>query len=179
MTPPHFHIFVIISPLNRTWPFIWTNLNSLYLRIICTKFDWIWSAGFGEEHFFLNFSAFSLFHYYLPLEESYPLYLNKLESPLPKDWSVLSLVKIGSVVLMIFKWPFSIFTFCDYLPFEEDLVLYLKKLEFPLPKDDLYQVWLNLTCYFWRRFLKIFSAFLLFRCYLPLEKGDPLHMNKL
>jgi hypothetical protein len=37
-----------------------------------------------------------------------------------------------------------------------------------------------LACWLWRRrFLKIFSAFLLFRYYLPFEKGDPLHLNKL
>jgi hypothetical protein len=34
--------------------------------------------------------------------------------------------------------------------------------------------------WFWRRrFLKIFSVFLLFRYYLPLERGNPLHLNKL
>jgi hypothetical protein len=49
--PPHFYIFVIISPLKRTWPFIWTNLNSLHPRIVCTKFDWIWPAGSEEEDF--------------------------------------------------------------------------------------------------------------------------------
>jgi hypothetical protein len=32
-----------------------------------------------------NFSAFSLFRYYLPLEKGYPLPLNKLEFPLPKN----------------------------------------------------------------------------------------------
>jgi hypothetical protein len=32
-----------------------------------------------------NFRAFSLFRYYLPLQRGYPLLLNKLESPLPKD----------------------------------------------------------------------------------------------
>jgi hypothetical protein len=48
----------------------------------------------------------------------------------------------------------------------------LKKLEFPLPKDKLYHVWLNLTQWFWKRwFLKIFSVFLLFCYYLPLEKS--------
>jgi hypothetical protein len=46
---PHFYIFVIISPLKRTWPFIRTKLNFLYPRIICFKFNWIWSAGSGEE----------------------------------------------------------------------------------------------------------------------------------
>jgi hypothetical protein len=39
---------------------------------------------------------------------------------------------------------------------------------------------LNLACWFWRRrFLKNVSAFLHFRYYLPLEKGNPLHLNKL
>jgi hypothetical protein len=69
--------------------------------------------------------------------------------------------------------------FCDYLPFEEDLALYLNKLNFPLSKDTLYQVWLNLVRWFWRRrFLKIFSVVLLFRYYLPLEKGYSFCLNK-
>jgi hypothetical protein len=56
----------------------------------------------------------------------------------------------------------------------------LNKLEFPSFKDNVYQVWLNLACWFWRRrFLKIFSVFLLFCYYLPLERGNPLHLNKL
>jgi hypothetical protein len=49
--PSHFYIFVIISPLKRTWPLIWINLNSLHPRIICSKFDWFWPAGSGEEDF--------------------------------------------------------------------------------------------------------------------------------
>jgi hypothetical protein len=48
MTPPHFYIFVIISPL-KNWPFIWINLNSSCLRIICSKFYWIWPCGSGEN----------------------------------------------------------------------------------------------------------------------------------
>jgi hypothetical protein len=31
----------------------------------------------------------------------------------------------------------------------------------------------------WRRFLKLFSVFSLFRYYLPLERGNPLPMKKL
>jgi hypothetical protein len=85
MIPSHFYIFVIISPLKRTSPFIWRNLNPLHQRIICTKFDWLWPAGFREEDFFKKFSVFLLFHYYLPLEKAIPLPLNKLELPLPKD----------------------------------------------------------------------------------------------
>jgi hypothetical protein len=47
--PPCFSLFVIISHLKRTSPFIWINLNSLYGRIICIKFDWKWSAVSGEQ----------------------------------------------------------------------------------------------------------------------------------
>jgi hypothetical protein len=36
------------------------------------------------------------------------------------------------------------------------LALYLKKTESSSPKDNLYQVWLNLACLFWRRFLKMY-----------------------
>jgi hypothetical protein len=44
----------------------------------------------------------------------------------------------------------------------------------------VYQVWLNLGSWFWRRrYLKIFSVFLLFCYYLPLENANPLHLNKL
>jgi hypothetical protein len=60
------------------------------------------------------------------------------------------------------------------------LALYLNKLEFPSPKNNVYQVWLKLACWFWRRrFLKFFNVFLLFHYYLLLEKGYPLPMNKL
>jgi hypothetical protein len=83
----------------------------------------------------------------------------------------------GSVILKIFKWTSLFLHFCDYLPFEEDLALYLNNLEFPLPKDVLCRVWLKLACWFSRRILKMFSVFLLFCDYLPLEKGNPLHLN--
>jgi hypothetical protein len=67
--------------------------------------------------------------------------------------------------------------FCIFviiLPFEEDLALYLNNLEAPLPKDDMYQVWLKLACWFWRRrFLKIFSVFLLFAIISPWRKAIP------
>jgi hypothetical protein len=116
------------------------------------------------------------------LEMGYPLHLYKLESSLPKD-------DLCQVWLKLVQWfwrrrflndPTPFLHFCDYLPFEEDMALYLNKLKFPSPKDKLYQVWLNLVCWFWlRRFLKFFSAFLLFRYYLPLEKGYPLYLNKL
>ena len=45
----YFHYFVIISPWRRTGPFIWTNLNALYPRMLCAKFGWNWPGGSGEE----------------------------------------------------------------------------------------------------------------------------------
>ena len=45
----YFRYFVIISPWKRAGPFIWTNLNPLYLRMLCAKFGWNWPSGSGEE----------------------------------------------------------------------------------------------------------------------------------
>ena len=81
----YFYYFVIISPWKRAGPFIWTNLNPLYPRMLCAKFGWNWLSGSGEEDFFNFVNVFSLFRYYLPLEKGGALHLNKLESPLPKD----------------------------------------------------------------------------------------------
>jgi hypothetical protein len=36
-------------PLKRTWSFIWKNLNTLYPKMICTKFGSIWPACSGED----------------------------------------------------------------------------------------------------------------------------------
>ena len=60
----------------------------------------------------------------------------------------------------------------------------MNKFESPLPKDALCEVWLKLAQWFWRRrFFNFVNVFLLFRNYLPLEKGgsficsnlSPLH----
>ena len=45
----YFRYFVIISHWKRSGPFIWTNLNPLYLRMLCAKFGWNWPSGSGEE----------------------------------------------------------------------------------------------------------------------------------
>ena len=55
----------IISPLKKNaWPFIRTNLNSLYPRILCVMFGWNWPRGSGEDFeklsiFFLIFAIIS------------------------------------------------------------------------------------------------------------------------
>jgi hypothetical protein len=81
----------------------------------------------------------------------------------------------------IFKWPHPIFAFFYYLSSEEDLALYLNNLEFLLSKANLYQVWLKLASWFWRRFLNICSVYLKYTrfYYLPLEKDNSLHLNNI
>jgi hypothetical protein len=115
---------VIILPMKRTWPFIWTN--SLHPKIICTKFDWFWPAGSEKK----------ILIYYLPLERGNPLHLNKLESLPSKD----DLCKV-CLKLAWWFWRRRFLNdpshFCDYLPFVENLALHLNKLEFSSPRDIL------------------------------------------
>ena len=75
----------IINFMRIYWFFIWTNLNPLHPRMLCAKFGWNWLSGSGEEDIFNLVNGFSQFHNYLPLEKGGALYLNKLESPSPKD----------------------------------------------------------------------------------------------
>lgn len=40
---------LIISPWKMLWPFVWTISNSLFPRMLRTKFGWNWFSGFKEE----------------------------------------------------------------------------------------------------------------------------------
>ena len=62
MTPFHFCEYF---PFEENLPLIWTNLNALYQRITCTKFDWIWLSG-SREHF-KNFQCIFTFLLLSPL----------------------------------------------------------------------------------------------------------------
>ena len=44
--------FCDYPPFEEDLDFIWVNLNSYHARNVCTKFDWNWPAGSGEEDFF-------------------------------------------------------------------------------------------------------------------------------
>ena len=47
---------------------------------------------------------------------------------------------------------FNVFSlFCNYLHLEKGMVHHLNKIESPSPKNALYQVWLKLAQWFWRR----------------------------
>jgi hypothetical protein len=72
------------------------------------------------------------------------------------------------------------FIFVIISPLRRTWPFFFNKLAFPLPRDNLHEAWLNLACWFWRRrFLKIFSVYLLFCYYLPLKRDNPLNLNKL
>jgi hypothetical protein len=64
-------------------------------------------------------------------------YLNKLESPSPKD-------NLYQVRLILEKILTNLL-FRYYLPLEKGYLLPLNELESPSPKDDLCQVWLKLV----------------------------------
>ena len=54
-------------PLEKGWPFIWTNLNFLHQKMFCTEFSWNWPGDF------LNFvNVFSWFPNFIPLEMVWP-----------------------------------------------------------------------------------------------------------
>jgi hypothetical protein len=86
MTPPHFCIFVIISPLDKTWPLNWTIWNSHDPRIICTMFDWNWSAGSGED--FLK--KISVYFYTFPN-------ISPWNKELPCIWTNLNLLHLRMI----------------------------------------------------------------------------------
>ena len=44
----YFCYFIIISPWEKTWYFIWTNLNLLHSKLLCAKFGWNWLSGSGK-----------------------------------------------------------------------------------------------------------------------------------
>jgi hypothetical protein len=73
------------------------------------------------------------------LEKGYPLHLNKLESPPPKDNLYIVWLKLAQWFWRRFLNDPTLFShYCDYLPFEENMALYLNKTEFHSSKDNLY-----------------------------------------
>ena len=110
-----FCYIIIMSHWKKECCFIWTILNSLHSRMLCAnckvKLKVEISQVVLEEQIYLNFiKVFSLFRYYLILEEVRALYSNKFESHSPKNactkfgWNLPS----GSGVIFFFKFRQSI-----------------------------------------------------------------------
>ena len=169
----YFHHFVIMSPLKRAGPFIWTKLNPLHPRMLCAKIGWNKLNGSGEEEFYFV-NVFSVFCNYLPFEKRRGPLFEQNWIPFTEGCFVPSLVEIGSVVL-----ENKIFKFCDLV-----IISFWKKAG-PFIWTNVNPLQPRMLCakYFWnwhnawRNFLKIFHYryFLIF----PLEKGGALHLKKL
>ena len=181
-------IFAIVSPWIRSWSFFWMNLNPLHTRMICLNkigpvvhkkniLKWPHPISALKKVFKIYQYIFYILAIISPWKQTIIMIWINLNSFHPR----ILLAKFG------WNWPNSWFLkdhtlflhFCDYLPFEEGQALSLNQLDTPSPKDDKYQVWMKLDQWFWRRrFLNIFSVFLHFRYYLPLEMTDGHHLNK-
>ena len=70
------------------------------------------------------------------------LYLNKLESPPPKDALCQTWLKL---VPCSDSGEENVLISSMYLPLEKDGALHLNKLKSPSPKDALCQIWLKLV----------------------------------
>ena len=151
----YFCNFVIIYlPLNKDWSLNLKkkNLNPLSSRMLCAMFGWNLLKWFLRR--LLNFViVYSLFRYNLPIEKGMTLHLNKHESPSPRD--VYCQVWLNMIQWVwrrrIFYLVKVFLLFLYYLPLEKDKALHLNKLESPLPKDALYQVWMKMALWFWKR----------------------------
>ena len=99
--------FVIISPWKKAWPFIWTNLNSLYPRprMLCAKFGCNLPSGSGEEFFFNFVNVFSLFLYYLRFEKGAVLHLNPLYQRMLSAKPSLVIPALSKKVLVYCCYP--------------------------------------------------------------------------
>ena len=140
--------------------------------MICAKFCWFWRRKFFKNlsMYFPYFANLSMYFRYFaiisPWKRAGPFKVESFSSKgeLAK-WFWRRFLKFVNVFLV----------FLNYLPLKKDGALHLNKLESPSPKDDLCQVCLKLAQWFWRRrFSKCVNVFLLFRIYLPLEKGRAL-----
>jgi hypothetical protein len=86
-----------------------------------------------------------------------------------------------SVVLEknIFKWSHPIFAFWRLSPLWRGPGPLFEQFRIPFTQGWFMPSLIEIGLLILERFLKIFSVFLLFCDYLPLEKGNPLHLNNL
>ena len=155
--------------------FLLKKLKSLSSKDACTKIDWKWLSGSGEEDFLILSMYFRYFIIISHWKRVVPFIWKKL-NPFSQGCFLPSLVEIDSVVLekKIFKFCQCIFSIKNYLPWEKGGALHLNKLESPSPKDALCQVWLKLAQWFWRkRFLNFVNVFSLLRIISPWKKAGP------
>jgi hypothetical protein len=114
------NIFVIIFPLTRTWPFIWTIFNSFHPRMNCTQYCWNWSAAL-DIFFNVNKCKYG-FPIVVPPDPRGPWFEQTwISTVIISERFHVNLNSFGSVVLRRFLNHLTSFL---HLPFEEDLALY-------------------------------------------------------
>ena len=97
--------FAIISNWKRAWPFICTNLNPLYSRMLCTKFGWNWQSGSGIEDFWKFFPIIFNISLIISPWRRHGFSFVQTWNPSTQKCFMPSLVEIGPVVLEeIFKY---------------------------------------------------------------------------
>ena len=136
----------------KTYYRLFENWTVLKLKSPSPK-NALYQVWFFRKWFLKFVNIFSLFCYYLPLENGMALRLNSLDFPSPKDDLALCLVEIGPLGLKkkIIKDCQCIFAISSLSPLEKCMTLHLNRLESPSPKDTLCQIWLKLALWFLRR----------------------------
>ena len=137
--------------------------------MICTKFDWNWPTGSGEEDFLKSSMYFHFFVITSPWKREESFIKKNLNSLLPR----MICAKFGW--RRFFKFVSVFEQFRNYLNLEKYRALHLNKLESPSPKDALCQVWLKLAQLFWRRsfFFKFVNNFRYFVIISPWKRAGP------
>jgi hypothetical protein len=104
-----YQIFVITSPLKRSWSFICTILKSLYQRIICTMFDWNLPAASGEDLFF-NINTCNYGFPIMAPPDPWGSWFEEIWIYIMSESFHVNMTFSSSVVLeKMFKWPYPIF----------------------------------------------------------------------
>ena len=79
-----FSLFRKYLPLEKAWPFIWTNLYTFHPRMLCTKFSWYWPSGYGEEKIWISSNHFRYFVIIFPWKRVSPFIWTNLNSLHPR-----------------------------------------------------------------------------------------------
>ena len=80
----YFRQFFNYLPLKKGGALHLNKLESFVPKDVLCEFGWNWPSGSGEEEFWISLMYFRYFEL-SPLGKGRALYLNKLESPSPKD----------------------------------------------------------------------------------------------
>ena len=113
--------------------------------MLCAKFSWLHVAqGLWRSFFKIAIMYFAIFVIWSPWKRARPFFWIYFTQGF-----VLSLVKIGPVVLEKREISSIYFDSCYYLLLEKGVILHLNKHKSPSPTDASHQVWLKLAQWFW------------------------------